>query len=793
MLANYLKIAIRNLIKNKLYSLLNISGLAVGMASVILIALYVQDELGYDRYHQKGGRIYRVTVSTDATGIPSWIGTPAPLGPAFKQKFPEIEAAVRIDPLAFKRKSLVSFQDKSFYEERFVLADPNLFEVFDFKLLQGDPQNVLRHPANLVLSRSTAQKYFGNDDPIGKIITYDGKINFTVSGVMENVPANSHFLFDMVGSYEYLDEFYEFEVTRQWGMHNFYTYVLLREHAGVAELEAKSAPFLSALKGQPVSAVHLQPITDIHLRSKVTRDPTHRGEVTSLYLYSAIAVVILLIACINFMNLYTANAEMRSREIGMRKVLGAHRRQLVWQFLGESLVFSMLALPFAVLFAELALPQFNRLAGKTLVIAYAKNLWLFAGLFSLTAMAGLISGSYPALFMSAFQPVKMLRRKLAAGGSGKKALAFRNVLVIFQFVAAIVLIAGALIINSQMQFIRGKKLGYERENIVNVPIYSAATRETHQTFRNEILRHTKIVDATATSFTPSVERWREGLYFEGRTDADEHSFFRISGDFNFVELFGLELIAGRTFDKNLPADIQNSYILNESAVRAIGWNAEEALGKRFGNGDGQVIGVVRDFLFRSLRREMQPLAINVMPRMFQYISIKIKPGEIPNTIGFLAEAWSKVNPGLPFEYYFYDTEFDQLYKADQRLQTVFGYFSFLAIFIAGLGLFGLSLFTTQRRTKEIGIRKVLGASVSGLIGLLLQGLFKLVLIASIFAWPVAYLAMQTWLQDFAYRAGFDVWTLIWATLTTLAIAVLSVSFQAIRAALANPVEALRYE
>lgn len=793
MLKNYLKIAIRNLVKNKVYSFLNISGLAVGMAGVIIITLYVRDELSYDRYHKNADRIFRVTISTEAAEMPSWIGSPAPLGPAFKQKFPEIEAFVRIDPIAFKRKSLVSFQDKSFYEEGFVLADPNLFEVFDFKLLRGDPATALRNPTNLVISRAKAEKYFGAEDPLGKTLTYDGKIDFTISGVMEDVPANSHFIFDMVGSYEYLNEFYAFDVMSQWGMHNFYTYVLLREHTNVAALEAKSAPFLAELKNEPATTVHLQPITDIHLRSKITRDPTHLGDITSLYLYAVIAVVILLIGCINFMNLYTANSAMRAKEIGMRKVLGAYRRQLVWQFLSESFVFAILALPFAILLAELALPQFNLIAGKMLDISYAKNLWLFAGLFFLTALVGLAAGSYPAMFMSAFQPVKMLRRKLAAGSSGKKGFTFRNVLVIFQFAASIVLIAGALIINGQMQFIRSKKLGYERQNIVNVPIYSTETRERYETFRNEILRNTKIVDATATSFTPSVERWREGMYFEGRKDTDEHSFFRISGDFNFIELFGLELVAGRTFDRTIPTDLNDAYLVNEAAVRAIGWAPEEALGKAFGNRGGKVIGVVKDFNFRSLRRDMHPLAINVMPRMFQYISIKIRPGAIPSTIDFLESAWSKVNPGFPFEYYFYDTEFDKLYKSDERLQTVFGYFSFLAIFIACLGLFGLSLFTAQRRTKEIGIRKVLGASVAGIIGLLLQGLLKLVLIASLFAWPVAYFAMQSWLRDFAYRIDIGWWTFILATAMTLVIAIVTVGFQAIRAALANPVEALRYE
>jgi putative ABC transport system permease protein len=770
--------------------LINVSGLAVGMAGVILIAAYLQEELSYDRFHKNIDRIYRVTASTGGEEIPNWIGTPALLGPTFQQKFPEIEDFVRIDPFGFKNKTLISFGEKSFYETGFVLADPVLFGVFDFKLLQGDHETVLAHRTSLVITKSIAEKYFGGEDPIGKTLSYEGQMDFIVSGVMEDVPANSHLTFNFVAPFEYLNEIHQRDIMRQWGMRNYYTYFLLKENADLKALEARCAQYFSELANSPYTRVYLQPMAEIHLRSKISRDPHHTGDITDVYLYAAIAVVILLIACINFMNLYTANSEMRAREVGMRKVLGAQKRQLILQFLGESFILSVIALPVAVLLVELALPPFNHVIEKTLEIEYAKNFALFAGLLALTVVVGLVSGSYPALFLSSFQPVKMLRRKFTSGESGFK---LRNVLVVVQFAVTIVIIAGALIINSQMQYIRNKKLGYDRENIVNVPIYSPEARANYQLLRNEILSHAKIIDATATSFTPSVERWREGLYFEGRKETDEHAFFRMSGDFNLIDLFGIELIAGRAFDRNIPTDADNAFVLNESAVKEIGWTAEEAIGKRFGSEEGRVLGVVRDFHFRSLRREMQPLAINVMPRMFQYVSVKIRPGEIPNTIGFLERAWKAINPGIPFEYFFYDEEFDKLYKTDLKLQTFFGYFAFLAIFIACLGLFGLSLFTVQQRTKEIGIRKVLGASVPGIIKLLLAGVLKLVLIASVFAWPVAYFAMRSWLQGFAYRIDMAWWTFIFAGALALLIAILTVGFQALKAALANPVEALRYE
>ncbi|MFQ5631631.1 MAG: ABC transporter permease, partial [bacterium] len=783
MFKNYLKIAFRNLIKNKVYSLINISGLAVGMACVLLIGLYVQNELSYDRFHPNADRIYRVTASTSGDEIPTWIGTPALLGTTLYERFPEIEDFTRIDPFGFKRKTLMAYDEKSFYEEGFVLADPGLFKMFDFKLLQGDAETALANRTSLVITKSKAEKFFGDEDPIGKTLNYDGKTDFVVSGVMEDVPPNSHVSFDFVAPFKYLNEIHQRDVMRHWGMHNYYTYVLLSENTDVAALESKSAGYLTEISGRPYTKIYLQPITEIHLRSKIARDAHHRGDMTGIYLYTAIAVLILLIACINFMNLYTANSEIRVKEVGMRKVLGAQKKQLIAQFLGEALALALLALPLALLLVEFALPLFNRITEKALDVEYSTGFTLIAGLTLLTLVVGLFSGSYPAFFLSAFQPVKMMHGKFNLGVGSFK---FRNVLVVFQFAITVMFIAGALIVDSQMRFVRNKKLGYDRENIVNVPIYSTPARENYRTYRNEILGHPQIVDATATSFTPSVERWREGLYFEGRKETDEHSFYRMSGDFNMLDLFGMELLEGRTFDREIATDLGKAFILNESAVREIGWQPKEAIGKIFGNRDGRVIGVAKDFNFRSLRRDMKPLAINVFPRMFQYVSVKIRPGDIPATIDFLKEKWRQTNPGIPFEYYFFDEDFDKLYKTDLKLQTLFGYFAYLAIFIACLGLFGLSLFTVQRRTKEIGIRKVLGASMPGIIKLLVSGVVKLVALATVVAWPVAYLTMNAWLQGFVYRTGISLWVFLLAGMAALLIALLTVSYQAVRAAVGNP-------
>ncbi len=791
MFKNYLKVAVRNLLKHKTYSLINISGLAVGMACVLLISLYILDELSYDAYHENADKIYRLTAAFDGESPPGWIGTPAPLAPALKEKFPEIKAHVRVDPFSFSREVLLAHGEKRFYEEGFVLADPALFTVFDFKLIKGQPETVLNTRASLVISESAAKKYFGNDNPLGKTLNYDGKLDFVISGVMEDVPLNSHFRFDFVASFEFLNEIHQRDIKNHWGMFNYYSYVLAQDSFDARQFEIKSAEYMSELTNDPTARLYLQPLADIYLRSQIARDPHHVGDITNVYLFAAIAVVILLIACINFMNLYTANSEIRTKEVGMRKVLGARKSQLIEQFLGESIVLSFLALPVAILLSEAVLPVFNQITEKSLSFNYSGNLPLYAGLLVMTTLVGLISGSYPAFILSAFVPTKMLRGKIRAD---KKRLGFRNVLVIFQFAVSIILIAGSFIINQQMSFVRTKKLGYDRANIVNVSIQSSETRNHYETFRNEIIQQANIIDATATSFTPSVERWREGLYFEGRTDDDNQSFFRISGDFNFADLFGMEVIAGRSFDRAIGSDLNHAYLLNETAVKEIGWMPEEAVGKSFGSvAQGRVIGVLKDFHFRSLRREMHPLAINVFPRFYQYISIKIRPGNVPDTIEFLEQKWAEVNPGIPFEYYFYDTEFDKLYKADNKLQVLFSYFTAISIFIASLGLFGLSLYIVQQRTKEIGIRKVLGASIPSVIHLVSKDLIKLVVFANLLAWPLAYLMMDQWLQDFAYRVGLSWSVFFLAGGAAFVIAIVTVTSHGLKAALANPIESLRYE
>ena len=791
MIQNYMKTAMRSLSRQKAYSMINISGLAVGMACVILIGLYIQDELSYDRYHTHADRIYRLTACRTEASFPSFVGTPPPLGPTLKRQFPEVQDFVRFDPFMGKSKSLFRYGDKTFYEDRFFLADPSIFDVFDFGLLRGDPATALSRPNYLVISQSTADKYFGDEDPIGKTLNFDGELDFTVTGVMEDIPSNSHFFFDLVASFAFINDIkrWDMDLLQSWRHFNFYTYLFLKEGVDSQAFVTKATRFIQELFQNAEQKLYIEPMTEIHLRTKITRDPEPHGDIMNVVLYATIAAIVLLIACINFMNLYTANVEVRAKEVGVRKVVGAHRKQLAFQILGESMLLSFIALPAAVLLAHLAMPLFNRFTGKSLQLLFSH--WtLLAGLGAMTFFVGILSGFYPSLFIASFQPIKIIQGRSVSSRGG---LRFRHVLVVLQFTLSIMFIIGSFFIRNQMRYVMNKDLGYDRENIINVPMYSPEARLRYEAFKEAVGRHSDIIDVTATSFTPSIERWREGLYFEGRTDEDDHMFYRIACDYNFIDMFGLELIAGRTFVREIASDLETAWILNESAVREIGWNPEDAIDKSFGTREGQVIGIVKDFHFRSLRRETQPLVINVFPRAFQYASIRVKPDALTHTVGIIEARWGEINPGYPFEYTFYDDEFDKLYQPERKLQTVLEYFTFLAIFVACLGLFGLSLFTVQRRTKEIGIRKVLGARFAQVSLVLTMDILKLVLLSVVVAVPFAFLAVQRWLQGFTYRIGIGVLPFVVSGLLACAISLFTVSFQVIRVARTNPTDVLKYE
>ncbi len=798
MLRNYLTVALRNIFKNKVYSLINISGLTIGMASCFLIYLYVQHELSYDRYHEKADRIYRVIVRDAKSSGPAYVGSPAPLAKALSDKYPEIEKTVRFDDFGFKEKTMLRYREKSFNEDKFFLADPEIFDVFTFKFIQGDPETALDGPDRIVLTENIAEKYFGDEDPMGKTLIYEGVRDYTVSAVIENVPDNSHFKFDLLCSFRSQSDFYGGRnYNESWGAWNFYTYVLLRDYIDEGYFREKISTFVKEHLDYEESIVDLQKLTDIYLRSNGRGEIEPVSDISNVYIFSAIAVIILLIACINFMNLYTANSETRAREVGMRKVIGAYRKQLVSQFIGESLIQSVIALPLSLTAVILVLPAFNNIASKSIGIGYLFNFKFFGTVVLITFAVGIISGSYPAFFMSSFTPIKMLRGRFSLKSRN---ISLRNILVVIQFTVSVVFIAGTLVVSDQMSFIKNRKLGYNRQNIVNVTIFSDDTQNNYQLYRERISGNPLILGVTATSFTPSVTNWREGLPYEGRDDdTNSQGFYRLSGDFNIIDVFEMEMLEGRTFDKNFSTDLHNAFILNEEAVKSIGWTVEEAIGKRFGYPDeegvmkGSVVGVVKNFNFRSLHHQVEPMAISVLPDFFQYISIRIDPEDITTVIDYLEQEWNSINAGYPFEYFFYDEEFNKLYKADMRTEKLFNYFTLLAIFVSCLGLFALSSFTVQKRSREIGIRKVLGANFSKVAILLVRDFLIIVIIANTIAIPAAYYLSGSWLQNFAFKTDVNAGIFLLSSFLTFFIALITISFQVVKGISANPVKSLRSE
>ena len=802
MFKNYLKIAVRNLLRHKAYSLINILGLAVGMACCILIMLYVQDELSYDRYHEKADRIYRVVEEGQVAGKTSnAVVTPAPMGPALVNDYPEVINVVRFFSM-MDEKLLITHEDRRFQEERFLYADGSAFEVFTFPLLKGNPRTALKAPYTVVLTEEMAAKYFGGEDPLDQTLTIDGK-DYKVTGVLENIPSNSHFHFDFLASFTTLKE----EDTQghqlgSWMNHSFYTYLLLAERASPTELEQQLPAFMNRHMGEQLRRAgvsftpHLQPLTRIHLHSHLEYELEPNSDIRYTYIFSAIAFFILLIACINFVNLSTARSAHRAKEAGMRKVIGAHRLQLIKQFLGESALLSFISLLLAMAFVELVLPAFNSLSGKELTLAYDDQMVVLAGLVGIALLVGVISGTYPAFFLSAFQPAAVLKGTLSIGMRGAR---FRKLLVIAQFAISILLIVATGVVQNQLDYIRTRRLGFDKEQVVVVSLLEEA-KQKYEVIKSELSQIPGVLRATAAQSVPGgfTPQW---LIRAAESDAENIPMYMLFVDHDFIETLGIELAEGRNFSREYATDATRAFILNQAAVKKLGWNS--TAGKELEwlwLGDqthvlkkGPVVGVVKDFHFRSLHHEIEPVVIHIAPGYFSCIAVRIRPGDVAGTLNDIEAKWRKLFPDHPLEYSFLDEDIAALYPSENKLGRIVGYFSLLAIFIACLGLLGLASFATEQRTKEIGIRKVLGASVSSIVLLLSKEFTGLVILANLIAWPVAYFAMKDWLEDFAYRIDVGIGTFVLGGVLALVIALLTVSSQAIKAALANPVDALRYE
>jgi len=794
MLGNYLKIAVRNIIKHKGASFLNVLGLSIGIAACILIFLYVQFELSYDRYHKNGERIYRIgqeIAYLDARTA----ATSAPLAEALVTEFPEIESAARMRNID---ESIVSLDDKGFLEEKIFWADPQIFDLFSFDFLSGDPKEALIDPFSVVISERTALKYFGREDPIGKVLTCNIRakdLEMVITGVYKNMPPNSHFSADLMVPFETQEKI--FKGILSWGNNAFNTYVLLHQDADPEALEAKfaSTDFSKYSGGYSLHDYFLQPMLDIHLRSQLSLEMEAQGDIKTVMLFSFIALLILIIACINAMNLATARAAFRVKEVGLRKVVGAQRSQIIRQFLGESLVFAILAFVAALAIVLIALPAFAAFVERQIPFNPFSNLPLLGMLISLVILTGILSGGYPAFALSSFRPVSLFRK---VGSLRTKGLSLRNILVVFQFAVSIIMIISTLVAHNQLRLLRNRDMGYNRDHIVVLPILDARLDANIETLRTELKRNPRILHASSSSSLLNNVRTRLDADYPGKTEDEKLSFYTVDTDHEFIDLYGMKIVLGRNFSTDFPSDQTGAFLINETGWKALGW--ENPIGMEFkliGNRRGSIVGIVSDFHIQSMSQPIGLLAVYLKPStqswQRRYLAIKIRPENIQGTLNDIQKTMNRFAPGYPFEYSFFDDVFDQTFRADQKMGSLFRTFALIAILIACLGLFGLSSFSTERRTKEIGIRKILGASIPGIVMLLGREFLKWVLLANVIAWPIGYFVMNKWLENFAYRTRLSADIFLLSSLLAFVIAAFTVGFQTFKSANSNPVDSLRYE
>jgi putative ABC transport system permease protein len=813
MLRSYLKIALRNLWKHKGYSFINIAGLAVGIACALFILLWVQDETSFDRFHAKAKTIYRLEQDQPTDNGPFHVYVSGlPLGPAIKAGIPGVRETVRI---GYPGTLLVRHGDKAFYENRVAAVDPQFFRVFSFPVVQGKADAALTQPGSLVLTEDAARKYFGGADPIGQPVIINNRHAFAVTAVMKGAPANSTLRYDMLVPFEFLKTLGG-DYSEGWGSNWLLTWVELDEKSDRAAVEAKITRLvrentLSQFRGTPENwkkiqadpeqlkrynsyvapTYSLNPIVDIRLHGYFGFSRTNPGSVY-LNIFSAVALFVLLIACINFMNLATARSASRAREVGLRKVVGALRRGLAGQFYGESLLTALAAGLMALLLVVTLLPAFNSLAGKTLTLASVVSPKFLAGIAAVILVTGIVAGSYPALFLSAFRPARVLKGKVAGGA---RSALFRKALVVLQFGLSIFLLIGMGGVTRQLDYMRTKKLGYEKEQLVYLPL-RGETQASYAAFKERLLRDPRIQGVTATQQEPtSISSNSGGADWDGKRPEQSVLIGFTCVDFDYTETFKIDLAAGRPFSRTFGADAGKTFLVNEEVPKVMGLDPASAVGKRFSflGVDGTIVGVMKNFHYQSVRASIEPFAVIIAPESLNYAVVRLKAGEIPKSLDAVKATWESVNPSYPFDYRFFDQDFDVMYRADARMGAVLRVFSVLAIFIACLGLFGLAAFTAEQRTKEIGVRKVLGASAPGIVLLLAKEFVQWVLVANLLAWPVAYLVTKNWLQGFAYRTEPALGLFAAAGAGALLLALLTVGFQAIRAALSNPVDALKYE
>ena len=805
MIKNYFKIAWRNLQRNKIYSLLNSGGLAVGMACCILIGLFIQNELSYDHYHKNFDNIYRVLHSyrqfqgnekpTSPAPDEYQVWGNAPVGRALLSDFPEITKTAQFtSPVQL----LMQYKEKRFQESNLLFADSTTFDIFSWKLLSGSSQKVLLEPNSIVLTQAMAKKYFGNESPLGQVLKVENDIVFTVTGVMEDVPSNSHFSFDGLISMSTFKNWRP-EIFDAWGYVDFYTYFLIAPNTNINTLSARIPEFLkrySPGNENNTYDIAFEPLRNAYLYSKAGRQPGVVGSLSTIYIFSCVAIFILVIACINFMNLSTARSLERAKEVGVRKTLGAKKDSLIYQFLTESILLSLIALAFAFVIALLMIPLINEVSGKSLGYDDLLSMKMLLILLGAAMIVGLLAGIYPALVLTQFRPVSVLKGNFQNSGNG---VLLRKSLVILQFGLSFALMVGTAVVFSQLDYLRSRNLGFTKDQMLVIDYGGdESVNQQIEAIKTAFTNRTDVIAASVSravpgDFFPNAYTTIQSV--NGEMQSNAPALYEI--DFDFIPNYHIDVVAGRAFSRNYPVDSTQSLMVNEAAAHLFGYaNSQDIVGKAFdlwGN-QGTVIGVLQDFNYQSLHNKVEPLVLRFAPvDALGKLSLRLKTTNLSETVSQLALIWNRLVPQRPFLYSFLDESFNKQYQADIRFGQVFSVFSGLAILIACLGLFGLATYSTKKRFKEIGVRKVLGASIGIIVTLLSSDFIKLVLIAIIIASPIAWWAMNKWLQDFAYRVEIQWWVFVVAGVLAIVIALVTVSFQAIKAALANPVDSLRDE
>lgn len=803
MLLNFFKILLRSFIKRKVYTLINLMGLAIGITSFILIMLYVYDELSYDKHYSKADRIARVCMIYDFGGVgENSASMPFPVAFTLKEAYPDmVEEAVRVFNFQSDR-SLIEYEGQKFNESRFYFADSTFFKIFEQEFVSGDPLTALNEPNSVVITETIAAKYFKGQDAMGKVFKYEAFIPLKVTGVIKDVPAQTHFRFDFIASMSSVKQAFRGRLPGTWVWNPCWTYVLLPERVKPDQLSSNFPTFIKNFyydAERESIVMYLQNLKDIHLHSRIDYEIRPNSNYSYILVLSVIAVFLLIIASINFMNLATATAGSRAREIGIRKVTGADRLKLISQFIGESLVLTLIAFLLSLLLIEVFLPLFNDYTGKEMRFDYLLNPVSLLKLTGLWLLLGILSGAYPALYLSSFKPITILRG--AQINASRTGLA-RKILVVFQFTISIGLIVGTVMIFRQVNFLRQAELGFNPDRIIMMRINQSKVARDFETFRNELMKNPDVVNVTALDDIIGESHNTHEFWFEGMKEKEWRFFPALVVRYDFVETFGIKLVAGRDYNRENKTDPEKALLVNEALVRHMGWTNEEALGKKFHSlsGDESIIGVFKDFQPTSFKEPAGPFILNMKEYpgeinfFMKYAAIKTTGHNDPEVIRYLEEKWGEFEKDKPFDYFILKDELNRLYTDEKNLGNLAMAFTVLILFVAGMGLFGLASFMAEKRTKEIGIRKVMGASVLNILVLLQKEFIGLILIAMVIAWPVSYYLVDSlFMQQFAIQVPFNLWVFILSGIFALVISMLIISYRAVKASMINPVDTLKYE